>query len=120
MIFHPENRMKDRAQNSIGEPLSLSLVIPLFNERENIRKVVIPIIRTLEPFVDSYELILVDNGSRDGTRREIEGPSARNFRKSSWSPSARTKAMEEESSAGSMWPGGNFWAISPETDRSPP
>jgi glycosyltransferase involved in cell wall biosynthesis len=64
--------MEDRARISVGEPLSLSLVIPLFNERENIRKVVIPIIRTLEPFVDSYELILVDNGSRDGTRREIE------------------------------------------------
>ena len=64
--------MKDRAQNSVGEALSLSLVIPLFNEQENIKKVVIPIIRTLDTFVDSYELILVDNGSRDGTRREIE------------------------------------------------
>ncbi len=70
MIFRPENRMEDRARISVGEPLSLSLVIALFNERENIRKVVIPIIRTLEPFVDSYELILVDNGSRDGTRRD--------------------------------------------------
>ena len=72
MIFHPENPIIGRAQNSVGEPLSLSLVIPLFNEQENIRKVVVPIIRTLETFVDSYELILVDNGSKDGTRGEIE------------------------------------------------
>lgn len=50
----------------------LSLVIPLFNEEANIRKVVVPILLALETFVGSYELILVDNGSKDGTRREIE------------------------------------------------
>ncbi len=69
MIFRPENRMEDRARIPVGQPLSFSLVIPLFNEREKIRKVVIPIIRTLEPFVDSYGFILVDNGSRDGDEK---------------------------------------------------
>lgn len=49
----------------------LSLVIPFFNEEENIEKVSAGISNVLDDAGISYELILVDNGSSDRTNELI-------------------------------------------------
>lgn len=46
---------------------ALSLVVPLYNEQDNATWVVESLARHLDAGGDSYELILVDNGSTDGT-----------------------------------------------------
>jgi hypothetical protein len=48
-------------------PGSLSLVLPAFNEEANIEAVVQDSLATLPAFVDVYEIIVVDDGSRDRT-----------------------------------------------------
>ena len=50
----------------------LSLVIPFFNEEENVTAVVEPIVAVLQAEGIPHELVLVDNGSRDATRRRIQ------------------------------------------------
>lgn len=46
----------------------LSLVIPLFNEEENVRPLLAAIAEALEPIKRPYEVVLVDDGSTDGSR----------------------------------------------------
>jgi glycosyltransferase involved in cell wall biosynthesis len=49
----------------------LSVVAPLYNERQNVRPLVAWILEALESYPDPFEVILVDDGSRDGTWSEI-------------------------------------------------
>jgi glycosyltransferase involved in cell wall biosynthesis len=49
----------------------LSVVAPLFNEFENVRPLVEWILQALEGEVRPYEIILVDDGSRDATRAQV-------------------------------------------------
>jgi glycosyltransferase involved in cell wall biosynthesis len=48
-------------------PGSLSLVLPAHNEEANIEAVVTESLRTLPAFTDRFEIIVVDDGSRDRT-----------------------------------------------------
>lgn len=48
-------------------PGSLSLVLPAHNEEANIEAVVTASLRTLPAFTDRFEIIVVDDGSRDRT-----------------------------------------------------
>lgn len=50
----------------------LSIVIPLFNEEESIETLVSKILVALSKFEFSYEIILIDDGSNDGTWKIIE------------------------------------------------
>lgn len=50
----------------------LSIVFPLYNEAENIYPVVMPIAQVLKSHNIDYELVLVDNGSFDGTGQILE------------------------------------------------
>jgi glycosyltransferase involved in cell wall biosynthesis len=52
-------------------PGSLSLVLPAFNEAPNIETVVRDSLVTLPRFTDRYEIIVVDDGSRDGTGASV-------------------------------------------------
>ncbi|HEX2280741.1 MAG TPA: glycosyltransferase family 2 protein [Thermomicrobiales bacterium] len=54
-------------------PGSLSLVLPAFNEEANIDAVVQDSLATLPAFVDRYEIIVVDDGSRDRTGEIVAG-----------------------------------------------
>ncbi len=45
----------------------LSIVIPLFNEEESVRPLHEAIVRAIEPLAAAFEIVLVDDGSRDGT-----------------------------------------------------
>ena len=50
-------------------PLDLSVVVPLYNEEESLRPLYAAIIGGVEPLGVSFEIIFVDDGSRDGTVR---------------------------------------------------
>ncbi|HEY3495422.1 MAG TPA: glycosyltransferase family 2 protein [Polyangiaceae bacterium] len=54
-----------------GAPPELSIVAPMFNERSNVAPFVDAVAAVLEPAGVSYEILLVDDGSRDGTWEEI-------------------------------------------------
>ena len=62
---------------------SLSLVVPLFDEEDNIAHLVTAICQALEAFPASWEAILVDDGSRDRTLarlQELTAPLGDHFR----------------------------------------
>ena len=46
---------------------ALSLVVPVYNEKENLRPLLDEIARALGPTGHSYEVLLVDDGSTDGS-----------------------------------------------------
>src|SRR5215210_1300430 len=54
----------------------LSVVAPLYNESENVRPLVEWILQALEPFSGAFEIILVDDGSRDDTWSQIRAVAA--------------------------------------------
>src|SRR5918998_4287970 len=49
----------------------LSVVAPLYNESQNVRPLVDWILQALEAFQGSFEIILVDDGSRDDTWEQV-------------------------------------------------
>jgi glycosyltransferase involved in cell wall biosynthesis len=55
-----------------GGSLNLSVVVPLFNESQNVRPLVDWILQALESFPGSFEIILVDDGSRDDTWSQVK------------------------------------------------
>ena len=55
---------------------ALSVVAPLYNESQNVRPLVDWILQALEAYEGSYEIILVDDGSRDGTWAEVRAAAA--------------------------------------------
>ena len=60
--------------------MELSIVIPVFNEEENIVPLVQEIDQVLAPVQESYEIVVVDDGSKDGTfatLRKIFTPAGR-------------------------------------------
>jgi dolichyl-phosphate beta-glucosyltransferase len=63
-----------------GEPASpkLSVVIPAYNEEQRLPRTIEQIERYLNGRGMSYELILVDDGSTDGTRQVMDAAAERN------------------------------------------
>jgi dolichyl-phosphate beta-glucosyltransferase len=56
----------------------LSVVVPCYNEEQRLPRTIEAIERYLDGHGISYELILVDDGSGDGTRRVMDEAAARN------------------------------------------
>src|SRR5215210_4291483 len=54
----------------------LSVVAPLYNESQNVRPLVEWILQALQPYPGKFEVILVDDGSRDDTWREVRSAAA--------------------------------------------
>jgi len=52
---------------SLGSPHSLSVVLPCLNEERNIEGAVRDVEEAARGLFDDYEIIIVDDGSRDGT-----------------------------------------------------
>ncbi len=50
----------------------LSVVVPMYNEEENVRPLYRRLKAAVEPLVGDYEVIFVDDGSRDGSRAAVE------------------------------------------------
>ena len=59
--------MKRSAEQN--EPVELSVVVPVFNEEENLSALIPKLVQVLNPLGLSYEMIFVDDGSSDGSRR---------------------------------------------------
>ena len=55
----------------------ISVVVPLYNEVENLAPTVETIVRALSVSVEDYEVIVVDDGSTDGTDRVADALAAR-------------------------------------------
>ncbi len=49
-------------------PRSVTIVIPAYNEEGNIQAAVNSVVTAVAPIVEDYEIIVIDDGSRDGTR----------------------------------------------------
>lgn len=56
---------------------SISAVLPAYNEEENIGHTLEAMVKALAPLVDDYEVIAVDDGSRDATSAKVEEVAAR-------------------------------------------
>jgi glycosyltransferase involved in cell wall biosynthesis len=54
----------------------LSVVAPLYNESQNVRPLVEWILQALESYPGAFEVILVDDGSRDGTWDQVRAVAA--------------------------------------------
>jgi glycosyltransferase involved in cell wall biosynthesis len=57
--------------NSSSTGPELSVVAPLYNESDNVRPLVDWILQALESYPRSFEIILVDDGSRDDTWEQV-------------------------------------------------
>jgi glycosyltransferase involved in cell wall biosynthesis len=49
------------------EPMDLSVVIPVYNEEENVEPLIREVASVMESLGQSYEIVVVDDGSRDNT-----------------------------------------------------
>jgi dolichol-phosphate mannosyltransferase len=54
-----------------AEPIALSVVIPFFNEAPNVAALLAEVREALGSFSGSWEIVAVDDGSADGTAREL-------------------------------------------------
>src|SRR5436853_2227515 len=48
-------------------PMQYSVVIPLYNEEQSIRPLYLRIVEAMHEISESYEIVFVDDGSRDRT-----------------------------------------------------
>jgi glycosyltransferase involved in cell wall biosynthesis len=58
-------------RNVTASSPTLSVVAPLYNESQNVRPLVEWILEALGPYAGTFEIILVDDGSRDETWKEV-------------------------------------------------
>jgi glycosyltransferase involved in cell wall biosynthesis len=63
-------------QRSPNDGPTLSVVAPLYNESENVRPLVEWILQALESYPSPFEIILVDDGSRDDTWAQVRAVAA--------------------------------------------
>ncbi|HVQ29442.1 MAG TPA: glycosyltransferase family 2 protein [Vicinamibacteria bacterium] len=61
-------------------PIFLSVVVPLYNEADNVADLHRELVASLEPLGRPFEILLVDDGSRDGTTEAILDLEARDHR----------------------------------------
>jgi len=59
-------------QMMMAVPIELSLVIPLYDEQSNVQRVTDELVKLLRSHRINFEIVLVNNGSRDNTGREID------------------------------------------------
>ncbi|MBM4308945.1 MAG: glycosyltransferase family 2 protein, partial [Deltaproteobacteria bacterium] len=55
--------------NRSTEQTEISVVVPVYNEEENLSILIPRLVKVLNPLGFSYEVIFVDDGSSDGSRR---------------------------------------------------
>ena len=58
----------------------VSIIVPVYNERENLEPFLKSLAQTLDPTGEEYEVLLVDDGSTDGSDAYLETLPARDPR----------------------------------------
>lgn len=58
--------------NQSTSPITLSVIVPLFNEENNIKHLIERLEKILTSLSDSYEIVLVNDGSKDTTWKNIQ------------------------------------------------
>lgn len=56
----------------------ISVIAPVYNEKENISRFITKVEQALKRRFDSYEIILIDDGSNDGSREILDKEAERN------------------------------------------
>ena len=69
--MNPPTRPAGGALQAAAAAIDISIVIPVFNEIENLPELVAQVQAAIEPMARPYELILVDDGSTDGSRAAL-------------------------------------------------
>src|SRR6516165_1561314 len=60
-------RLLDSVEMSTETPIKYSIVVPFFNEQENIPPLYMKLTEVMDSIGEPYELVFVDDGSRDST-----------------------------------------------------
>lgn len=68
-------RQKEPASIEISQPL-ISVVVPVFNEQDNVAHLAERLTNALDSLGESYEVLFIDDGSKDATWVRIAGASA--------------------------------------------
>ncbi|HTX01771.1 MAG TPA: glycosyltransferase family 2 protein [Acidimicrobiales bacterium] len=68
------------AEPAQGRPASVSVVMPLFNEEDNVEPAVLEVLGVLDTIGQPAELIVVDDGSTDATPGKLDGLQRRDRR----------------------------------------
>ena len=84
-------RSSPDGHNSVPDrdtPVDVSVVVPLYNEEENVRRLYDALCESLTPESMTFELLFVDDGSRDGTRDVLQAIAESDIRvRAIWSAS---------------------------------
>jgi glycosyltransferase involved in cell wall biosynthesis len=64
-------------RTELGAEITLSIVIPIYNEEGNVPVLCEKLMRVLRAFSPSFEVIAVNDGSKDGSLRELRQEAAR-------------------------------------------
>ena len=79
--------------NEAAEAVALSIVVPCYNEEQRLPRTLDQIERYMDGTHPSYELILVDDGSTDGTRGIMDGAAQKH-------PAVRVEALPQNRGKG--------------------
>ena len=72
--------MQQRKDKPVNDKIDLSIVIPLFNEEENVKPLYAQLKEALESLEQNYEIIIVDDGSTDRSFELLKGLQAQDKR----------------------------------------
>jgi len=67
-----ESAEKSGLDSKVEPGIALSIVVPCFDEAENLKNLHRELTRVCEPIVGSYEIVLVNDGSRDRSWSEMQ------------------------------------------------
>jgi len=60
------------SKEDLPHPIKLSVIFPAYNEEQNIGRAVDSALQVLEKIADNYEVIVVNDGSRDSTEKIVQ------------------------------------------------